>query len=76
MIIDELIENLVAEHLEELSKLDLTPRERKYIQRFITDLTAIQSELKDANEEKITFNTNEIEKDVAIRVLSEMVAEK
>ena len=39
---------------------------------FVEDL----KQLKGDDGQDITFNTNEIEKDVAIRVLAEMVAEK
>ena len=39
---------------------------------FVNDL----QKLKEQQQQDITLETNEIEKDVAIRVLAEMVAEK
>ena len=70
MNIDELIEKWREEAIE-LEKENCLDK-AGMADVFVEDL----KQLKGDNEQDITFNTNEIEKDVAIRVLAEMVVEK
>ena len=67
------IDKLIEKWRDEKSKAARDVRAERIYSDIIGDLEELKEHQKDKD---TTFNTNEIEKDVAIRVLAEMVAEK